>query len=326
MICAVFGHHTHSRVLLCIFSGFYPYSLDQVKMNQALLISQTWETLDTALLGDSDGKFTGSVQVPNEIFRLLLQGTFNDTVLGEVPFQRLQPNVFTPASFEITRSPLDSPTSFLQINHEVSVNFTLANNGPATSFNLVARDTFGLVASVTPSSVTVDRNESATVAVKLFADPSLATEGSVTTLTVSANIAHPPSSNYASSMILIMPEVIDVDPPGMIMESNLLDSCYGVDESVCELFDWSATIWVNDTQTGLWSVIARNKQLGEIGPVCEGDCTHLYATFTLGEEFEEGSTDVVQGAFVATCCVAGVDFVAMDVAGNLNIKKDYREA
>ncbi len=114
-------------------------------------------------------------------------------------------------------------------------------------------------------------------------------------------------------------------PPTIDLNGDVATACGAVDATICELFDWTATVKINDTASGLKSVYARNKQVGIVGPACNVNCTEsLFATFRLLHDYEEGYTGLVEGIFAAKCCITGVEVVGWDMAGNIDTKMIYK--
>ena len=147
-------------------------------LTQATLLTEAWEPIVTINLTDAgDGMFTGKISVPDLPFRILVNGTVNEATRGLVEFQRLQPNTFTPAYADIVVDTSNS-SSFIQMNHQLKIDFTITNHGPRTMVDIEAKDTGGLVYQVGPSSSTfLENNETYIVTVTLFADSSFTSEG-----------------------------------------------------------------------------------------------------------------------------------------------------
>lgn len=150
----------------------------------------------------ADGDYTGTVNLPNQPFRVIARG-----VDSGFPFQRIVPTLFRAQPVSVF--PDTVPDAVIP-GTEAIVRFFVRNVGPAATFTLAARDDRGFVTSVSPQTIALQQDEIGTVQVTLFAPLNAAIDSPSTTgLKVSAAVQGQPSLENSAFVEL---DVISVPP------------------------------------------------------------------------------------------------------------------
>lgn len=124
------------------------------------LIAPAILTTDNRMAGTDE--YVGNVTLPTQPFKLAASGTTRDGSAYDIVGERL----FTPQPINVTWDP---PTGPLPPGGSTTLRFTIANHGPAATFNVSASDTLGLAPAASPAIVTLAPNETATISVLLTA-------------------------------------------------------------------------------------------------------------------------------------------------------------
>jgi von Willebrand factor A domain-containing protein 7 len=167
----------------------------------------------------AEGDYTGTFDLPDTPFRVLVRGT---DVAG-FPFQRIVAKLIRPQVARVVVDLLSVPDRLL-VGVTTTLRFSLLNVGPTATFDITARDNLGFVTSVSPTSVVLDQNGTATIEVDVL--PPLTTpDGTSDRLTVVATVRGNPllansatvdlvvASNQAPSCEAAVPSITEIWPP-----------------------------------------------------------------------------------------------------------------
>ncbi|XP_035687499.1 von Willebrand factor A domain-containing protein 7-like [Branchiostoma floridae] len=242
--------------------------------------------------------FATSSSLPDVPFRCRLEGKDS----GSSTFQRLITSVVETSTSRLQGS-VDPVISRLLPGGTVDVPFSLSNSGQQGSFTIVASDDKGFVRRVTPSSVTLARDATTTVTVRLRAPADVAF-GTTTTVTLTAQTSSGRSYNFLVFRITVSPPDQDNVPPTCEVRA-LFGNCKGTDRASCSDRTFSVTTAYMDEGYGLQSINPRTFATNY--------------TWTV-EQFAPGLSDTtIIANYTATCCNPKVEFAVSDRVGNYEI-------
>jgi von Willebrand factor A domain-containing protein 7 len=138
------------------------------------LVSLDARLLQTIHLAPADDEeFVGTITLPADPFRVLIQGRDE----SGLPVQRIWPALFHAELIEVVPPNGDTVTA----GTETRVIFTIRNHGPAVRLRLVASDHRGKLVAVDPPAVELEAGAEGTAAVRLTvpADAPAASEASI---------------------------------------------------------------------------------------------------------------------------------------------------
>lgn len=148
-----------------------------------------------ALQQDRPGHYVGEVTIPAQPFKIAVSGATRDGTAYDV----VGTTLFAP-------QPIELIWDMRSINHlppggTTTLRFTLLNHGAADTFNLSASDTLGLGRVITPNTVPLATDETASVTVEVSAPsspPPFKTGSVILTATSSSN----PNTTTASAVLV----------------------------------------------------------------------------------------------------------------------------
>ncbi|XP_066275377.1 von Willebrand factor A domain-containing protein 7-like [Branchiostoma lanceolatum] len=242
--------------------------------------------------------FATSSALPTVPFRCRLEGKDS----GSSTFQRLITSVVETSTSQLQGS-VDPVISRLLPGGTVDFPFTLSNSGSQGTFAIVATDDKGFVRRVDPTSVTLARDETTTVTVRLRA-PSGVAFGTTTTVTLTAQTTSGGSYNFLVFRVTVSPPDQDSVPPTCAVTA-LYGNCKDTDKSSCNGRTFSVTTAYRDEGYGLQSINPRTFATNY--------------TWTV-EQFAPGLSDTtIIANYTATCCNPKVEFAVSDRVGNYEI-------
>ena len=212
-------------------------------------------------------------------------------------FQRMLPTQISPSSTQVE---VTASSSLIEVTpgNQTSADFRVCDFGEPTDVVINVVDDKGFLVDFDPETVFLDHDTCANVTA-IFAVPSDAQVGLVSTITVTARASLDQTSNSASVSLTVVTGQTDLEPPVCWLKMQDESPCRGTAPNRCASENWLLQAYVQDTNSGL----------GEVRATSTGE-GNLTANFMVG------TTDVVEVEYLATCCNADVSLTVLDILGN----------
>ena len=145
-----------------------------------------------------EGDYTGTFEIPNTAFRVLVRG--KDA--GGVAFQRMVPKLIRP---QVARVVIDlaSVPDAIPAGRASTLRFSVLNFGPPALFDITARDDRGFVRTVSPQTLSLDASGSGIVEVTIV-PPSTTADGTSIRVTLLATMRGQPDLANSATVDLIV--------------------------------------------------------------------------------------------------------------------------